>query len=229
MLAFQLYVLLSMGTSSVRVMELFGDGMVLQAASPDGPVATSAAYVFGTGASATTTITLRVTSSARTNSSFQAVVLGDAEGSWRVALPGFAAGGPYELLLAVAHERAMAMPAHVARNVYFGEVFLCSGQSNMEFPVSACDDAAAQEAAADAIGDAVRFWSAPDDSTFPAQSTLPIPAMRYYPAATSKTSPASKRWRSANRTSAADFSALCWMQVCVLDVPFHFVRILLTT
>lgn len=52
-----------------------------------------------------------------------AEVRADAAGRWDVVLPAMEAGGPYTLQLG--HQRY--------EDVYIGEVWLCSGQSNMEF------------------------------------------------------------------------------------------------
>lgn len=53
------------------------------------------------------------------------VATADAEGAWRVSLPARGAGGPY-VLTAQAGDRR-----EVARDVLIGDVYLCSGQSNM--------------------------------------------------------------------------------------------------
>jgi sialate O-acetylesterase len=52
------------------------------------------------------------------------------EGNWRVRLPAMKAGGPYEMV--VKDEESEV----VVKDVYIGEVWLASGQSNMEFTVS---------------------------------------------------------------------------------------------
>ena len=49
------------------------------------------------------------------------------DGSWKVQLNPMQAGGPYELVVTSRRE------AFTFRDVLFGEVWLCSGQSNMEF------------------------------------------------------------------------------------------------
>lgn len=50
-------------------------------------------------------------------------VRADAQGRWQVLLPALEAGGPY----------TMQVGDRLLNEVYVGEVFLCSGQSNMEF------------------------------------------------------------------------------------------------
>ncbi len=56
----------------------------------------------------------------------------DAHGDWRVTLPARAAGGPYELAFTVADDGAEATT--VLKDVLFGDVWICSGQSNMAWP-----------------------------------------------------------------------------------------------
>ncbi len=70
-----------------------------------------------------------------------AVARADADGQWRVALGPFNAGGPYEL-------KVEAETTQVVRDVLVGDVWLCSGQSNMEWPVSLSNDPDAEIAAA---------------------------------------------------------------------------------
>ena len=55
------------------------------------------------------------------------------DGRWEVLLPKMKAGGPYELTIG-------NLPIH---NVLIGDVFLCSGQSNMELPIRRCMDSVA--------------------------------------------------------------------------------------
>ncbi len=50
----------------------------------------------------------------------------DEKGNWKIAIGPFSAGGPYDLIVRGKNE--IIIP-----NVMFGEVWLCSGQSNMQF------------------------------------------------------------------------------------------------
>jgi sialate O-acetylesterase len=84
------------------------------------------------------------------------------DGQWRVAFPSVEAGGPYRLTFETTRRgRPLCLPESgkksnkrlssgrhgglplqqvVIDSVYVGEVWLCSGQSNMEFPLSATID-----------------------------------------------------------------------------------------
>ena len=55
--------------------------------------------------------------------------LPDKDGKWMVKLTTPAAGGPYKIFISDGSERV------VLENVLIGEVWFCSGQSNMEMPV----------------------------------------------------------------------------------------------
>ena len=56
----------------------------------------------------------------------------DERGEWTVELPAEEAGGPYELKVSAPWQSWRPI---VCRDVYVGEVWVCSGQSNMEMPV----------------------------------------------------------------------------------------------
>lgn len=70
----------------------------------------------------------------------------NAEGRWFVELPAMEAGGPYRLTAAA--NRETDKPPVLLKDVLIGEVWLCSGQSNMEWPVSATKNANQEIAAA---------------------------------------------------------------------------------
>jgi sialate O-acetylesterase len=57
------------------------------------------------------------------------------DGRWKVRLPAQAAGGPYNLTA------SSASGTHAIQDVLVGDVWLCSGQSNMEWPVRMTLDA----------------------------------------------------------------------------------------
>lgn len=66
----------------------------------------------------------------RTTWGANATAVADEAGRWRTTLKTGPAGGPYEV--SVTGENSLWL-----RNVVLGEVWICSGQSNMEFPVGA--------------------------------------------------------------------------------------------
>ncbi len=60
----------------------------------------------------------------------------DKNGKWLITLPAFSSGGPYVMTVKAKNE------TKVFSDVFFGEVWICSGQSNMEFRVKQAINAA---------------------------------------------------------------------------------------
>lgn len=63
-------------------------------------------------------------------------------GKWRVTLEAMNYGGPYKMLIKGSNQRTI-------ENILIGEVWVCSGQSNMEFNLSSANNAQAEIAASD--------------------------------------------------------------------------------
>ena len=115
------------GYAEVRLPAVIGSNMVLQR---DQPVP-----IWG-WADAGEQVTLELQTSVQ--SVEQVRTTADKDGNWRVELGPRPAGGPYSLRI---NERDLT-------GVFYGEVWLCSGQSNMEWPVMAADAAEMEIAAA---------------------------------------------------------------------------------
>lgn len=79
-----------------------------------------------------------------------------ADGRFLALLPAMEAGGPYALTAACGGER------RVLRDVMVGEVYLCGGQSNMEFRL--CDDAHGREEVAAGADDLLRFYTVNEEA-----------------------------------------------------------------
>ncbi|QTE24446.1 sialate O-acetylesterase [Polaribacter cellanae] len=75
------------------------------------------------------------------------------QGIWSLKLPTPIAGGPYKITIK-GHEK------HVLKNVLIGEVWLCSGQSNMEWTPSNGIDNAAEEIKNSTYSN-IRFFTVP--------------------------------------------------------------------
>jgi sialate O-acetylesterase len=65
------------------------------------------------------------------------------DGRWQAKLPKLSAGGPHEMFV-----KGSGGDAVTLKNVLVGEVWLCSGQSNMEWPVIASDNGKEEVASA---------------------------------------------------------------------------------
>jgi sialate O-acetylesterase len=59
----------------------------------------------------------------------------NSEGKWSITFPAFDAGGPYTMKVQ-AEKTVLEL-----KDIYIGEVWLCSGQSNMEWPLSLANNA----------------------------------------------------------------------------------------
>ena len=112
--------------AALRLPRIFGDGMVLQRGVP--------VAVWGWAAPRARVAVTLGRRTARTTA--------DAAGAWRVALPAVRAGGPYALAVESGGRRI------AVRDVLVGDVWVASGQSNMELTVAAADSAPQEIAAA---------------------------------------------------------------------------------
>lgn len=158
------------GLNAAELADVFGDSMVLQRGQP---------------------ITLWGTATARENVSVALAgtvrsAQADGDGNWQLTLPAMPAGGPHELVL-----RGAGASVQALSDVLVGDVWLCSGQSNMQFPVSRStgngrDTLDARER--------IRLFTVPQDS-------------RPAPRAGFESKP---RWRMADAESIPGFSALCF-------------------
>ena len=113
-----LVLLAAAAPAAVRLPQVFGDHMVLQR---DAPI-----VVWGWADAGEE---VAVTLAGRT-----ATAAADAAGGWKVTLPSLPAGGPFEMTVAGKNRITMA-------DVLVGEVWLCSGQSNMELMLKNVDNA----------------------------------------------------------------------------------------
>lgn len=73
----------------------------------------------------------------------KATVKAGKDGRWQISLPAYKAGGPYTLQVTAGKEVLNF------DDILFGEVWICSGQSNMEFRVRSAADAEKEIAQAD--------------------------------------------------------------------------------
>lgn len=156
---------------------LFTDGAVIQR---DRPI-----HVRGTAAPGESiTVTL-----GRSRRSARA----DASGAWTVSLPAMKEGGPHELVVTGAGGSRTA-----AKDVLVGDVWLCSGQSNMEWPLRR--SAGAEEIASSATDPDLRILTVPQRSLLAPDRMLPNEV----------------RWQALTPETAPHFSAVCQVMVRAL-------------
>lgn len=82
-------------------------------------------------------------------------VKADGNGEWKIELPAAPAGGPYTLDIG----------GIKVGNILSGDLYLCSGQSNMELPVRRVTDMFAQEIAS-YENDKIRYFGVPNTPAF---------------------------------------------------------------
>lgn len=155
--------------SEVKLPALIGDGMVVQRNQP--------VKLWGT-AEPGEKVTARLSTSKKTYTTEA-----DTEGNWKMALPTLPAGGPYTITV---NEREI-------KNVLSGDVFLCSGQSNMELPVNRVTDMFADEVAAYENG-SIRHFLVPQVTSFHGPLT----------------ETAAAEWKECNAANVMNFSALAY-------------------
>ena len=116
---------LSPALAEVRLPRVFGAHMVLQREKP---------IIIWGWAQPNETVTVRLATA-------QVRVQANPRGEWKATLPAMEAGGPY--VLEAAGSSTVRM-----EDVLLGEVWLCSGQSNMEMGLGAVNESQAEIAAA---------------------------------------------------------------------------------
>lgn len=138
-----LCVLLSAQDPNLKMPRFFADGMVMQR---DAKVP-----VWGTG-TPRRWVTVRMAGKKST-------VRVKKDGTWRATLKKLKPGGPYTLEVKESKLFKRIDQRHVD-NVLVGDVFLCSGQSNMELPIRRCMDVVADEVK-DYANDNIRYLKLP--------------------------------------------------------------------
>lgn len=110
----------------------------------------------------------------------------DAEGRWRVTFKPIAAGGPYEMRVRAGRD------VQTVSDVQMGDVWLCSGQSNMELPVRRALNADSEIASA--AQPAIRLFTVPKAPAVTPREGFSGPVS----------------WQPASPESVRDFSAACY-------------------
>lgn len=153
--------------AKVKLPALVSDGMVLQHGRP--------VNVWGTADPGEAVAVSFLKKKAQT--------VADAQGNWLVTLPAMKPGGPY----------TMTINELQLKNILVGNVWLCSGQSNMELPVSRVLDLFREEAEADS-NPMIRHIKVPLTYNFHApQKDIPATA-----------------WKELTPQNALSFSALAY-------------------
>ena len=111
----------------------------------------------------------------------------DVTGLWRATLPPMSAGGPFSLSV-----RTRSGASQVISDVLVGDVWLCSGQSNMELPVSSSLNASRE--IADSAHPLIRVLTVSHAANPTPLDTFSVPVA----------------WHTAEPNVIRDFSAACY-------------------
>lgn len=121
----------------------------------------------------------------------EAKSVADETGAWKVMFPSTNYGGPYTMTIQTANASLEYT------DVYFGEVFYCSGQSNMELEVQSCNDFSAVKQAAN--DETIRQMKIAKGTSYELSDELPTVT-----------------WRPATSLYVGSFSAAAYF--CVLEL-----------
>ncbi|MBV4358188.1 sialate O-acetylesterase [Pinibacter aurantiacus] len=138
------FLFLSKGFSAIKLPYFFSDNMVLQQKAQP--------LIWG-WSTANSKLTL-VTSWDKK----KYVVTADEKGKWKTNVATPAAGGPFEIIIKEGNN------AVVIKNILIGEVWLCSGQSNMEMPMKGYKDQpilGSTDAIFNSTNDQIRLYTMP--------------------------------------------------------------------
>ena len=176
--------LAGLARAEVTLNSLFTDGAILQSRTQYG----ARAFLYGGARPGETVVVTGLASPLS--------AVADASGAWRAQLtPTPASEDAYFNLTASGEQPGDAV---TVRDVRFGDVFFCAGQSNMVEPVAYAADADAQLAAADATARSISLFAV-DTSAAPGGSAAPLADF-----------PVPGRWAPSARAAVANFSAVCY-------------------
>ena len=175
-LTFILTALLAATTAGAKVTlpKIFSDGMVMQRETN--------ANLWGT-AKGSATVSITTSWDGKTYS-----VKAGKDGKWKTSVPTPKAGGPYRITLSDGEET-------VLDNILIGELWLCSGQSNMEMPMKGFKNQPVENAVEDILHSAdsqLRLFTVKRNSRFAPVDTV------------------SGHWSEAAPASVREFSATAY-------------------
>lgn len=137
-----------------------------------------------------------------------------ADGSFRVLLPKMPAGGPYTMKVVSIDKsgkvssngdvKGTNVAVKTINNVLIGDVFICSGQSNMELPIRRCMDVVANEVK-DYSNDNIRYIKFPHQFNYvkPNDNVNVIP------------------WQNITPQNCAEVSGICYFMARELQEKYN--------
>lgn len=169
---FILFFFIQEGHAQITLSKVFGDSMVLQRGIK--------IPVWGSAAPGQHIIA--------SLGKFRSTAIADHAGQWKLHFPVLKAGGPYELSIS---ETGKPNTEIKLKGILIGDVWLASGQSNMEWQVQQSQDATREIANADFSQ--IRFFQVAHDKKITPQSDL-----------------INGKWKVCNSSNAQQFSAVAY-------------------
>ena len=121
-----------------------------------------------------------------------------SEGKWKVYLPKMKAGGPYTMNVK-SDDSSIRI-----NNVLIGDVFLCSGQSNMELPIRRCMDVV-RDKVKNYSNDQIRYLKIPQQFNY----VHPNDNLRILP------------WQNITPENCSEVSGICYFMARELQERYH--------
>lgn len=181
-LAATVYHIISKNYGGLKIPEVFADNMVLQRKIP--------IPVYGTAnAGDVIEVSLR---------QHKLIAKADEDGQWKVVLPAMLQGGPFKMTI---KDKDSTI---ILKNILIGDVWLCSGQSNMAFPLKS--EAEGENELKKAGGNAaIRLYQLnllkeTDSIAWDTATLTKVNRLKYF----------SGSWKESNELSARDFSAIAY-------------------
>lgn len=169
---FMLFFFIQEGHAQITLPKVFGDSMVLQRGIK--------IPVWGSAAPGQHIIAVL--------GKFRATAIADHAGQWKLLFPVLKAGGPYELSIS---ETGKPNTEIKLKGILIGDVWLASGQSNMEWEVKQSEDATREIANADFSQ--IRFLQVGHDKKITPQSDI-----------------LNGKWKVCNPSNVQQFSAVAY-------------------
>lgn len=170
------FIFLSKAFSAIKLPYFFSDNMVLQQQAKP--------LIWG-WSKAGSKVTLTTSWNKK-----QYAVTANEKGKWKTNIATPSAGGPYSITIKEANNTV------TIKNILIGEVWLCSGQSNMEIPMKGYKDQpimGATDAIFNSSNDKIRLYTVPKNIQRTAQDTS-----------------INASWTAAEPTSVTNFSATAY-------------------
>ena len=121
----------------------------------------------------------------------------DANGKWKIMLPAMEHGGPYKLTITGRHQKI------IVENILIGDVWLCSGQSNMDFKLKNAEGGKEELRSVNAAHRNIRLFrleaiAQTDNSAWDSLTLVKTNRGEFF----------SGNWKDCDSSAAADFSAI---------------------